>query len=302
MKILHVWDQAGVSCLLALYQRKLGHQADVIMREEFSAGMLELYGLTEKMVFLNEKIDPLSPIRKAYYRLPKQVQGTIRPLKRKMRSLRFYFQVSKMAHSYDVIHIHSCWMAVFLLPFKKKIIHWHGDECRVKPCLTPKFKWLLTHFFIKFYSRNHEMYVSTPDILSCVPKSVWLPNPVDINLFHERNLSKPNTALYCLNWYEDGSHAQKIAKAEELDLTILDRRNAKNWIRHEYFADYLAAFEFYIDRQAIPSLSKTALEALSLGLKVVQGWDNKIIEGLNPRHDPEVCARRTLEIYERLLA
>ena len=29
-KILHLWDQAGVSCILAKYQRKIGYQVEVI--------------------------------------------------------------------------------------------------------------------------------------------------------------------------------------------------------------------------------------------------------------------------------
>lgn len=33
MKILHVWDQAGVASILAKYQKKLGHDSEVIRRE-----------------------------------------------------------------------------------------------------------------------------------------------------------------------------------------------------------------------------------------------------------------------------
>jgi len=34
-KILHVWDQAGVACVLAKYQRRLGHDVKVIKRAGF---------------------------------------------------------------------------------------------------------------------------------------------------------------------------------------------------------------------------------------------------------------------------
>ena len=34
-KILHIWDQAGVACVLAKYQRRIGHDVKVIKRASF---------------------------------------------------------------------------------------------------------------------------------------------------------------------------------------------------------------------------------------------------------------------------
>lgn len=43
-------------------------------------------------------------------------------------------------------------------------------------------------------------------------------------------------------------------------------------------------------------LSKTALEALACGLKVIT-WKGKIIEGLPPENHPENVAKRIFNIY-----
>lgn len=302
LKILHVWDQAGVSCLLALYQRKLGHQADIIIREEYSSGIAETYGLTGQMFFLREKIDKTTTVRRVYYQLPKVMQSFIRAAKFKLRSLRFFVIVMKKAKHYNVLHIHSRWMCIFFVPFKKKIMHWHGDDCRRKPTFKPRLKRWITRLFIHFYSKHHIMYVSTPDLLEEVPNSRWLPNPVDLNHFHKRSCSLGNTACYTHNWYETGEHAHKLALTNGWKLTILDRAAPKQeWIPHQLFPQYLASFEYFIDRQKIHSLSKTALEALALGLKVVQGWDGKIVTKLDPQHHPLTCALRTLKIYRETL-
>ena len=45
MNILHIWDQAGVACVLAKYQRKAGHNAKVIKTEaDDPFGFLKFYG------------------------------------------------------------------------------------------------------------------------------------------------------------------------------------------------------------------------------------------------------------------
>jgi len=301
MRILHVWDQAGVSCLLALYQRKLGHVADIIMREEFSAGMMEYYGLTEKYFYMAEKIDKTTTKRKAYYKLPEPIRNYVRSIKRKLRSIRFHLKVREAAKNYDIVHIHSSWISLLFIPFKKKIIHWHGDDCRKQPSLKPRFKKWLTRLFILIYSRFHTMYVSTPDLLRDVPNAEWLPNPVDLDHFSNRTSFHPRTALYTHSWYESGDHAKFLAVLYGLNLTVLDRTIHTNWIPHKDFPVYLGKFDVFIDRKEIPSLSKTGLEALALGMVVVQGWDYKVIQGLDRKHHPEICAKRVIEIYEEIL-
>ena len=46
-RILHIWDQASVSCVLAKYQRKIGHEVSVIKRDGFDKfGIMHFYNET----------------------------------------------------------------------------------------------------------------------------------------------------------------------------------------------------------------------------------------------------------------
>jgi glycosyltransferase involved in cell wall biosynthesis len=214
--------------------------------------------------------------------------------------LKVYWFAIKNKDRYDLIHVHSMWHVLFFMPLKPKIFEFHGDDVRKKPTMYSWLRRLPARLFIRFYSKSHELYVSTPDLLSDVPNSVWLPNIVDTEHFTPvLNLRVPNSALYCSAWYEDGTHAVNFAKQHNLDLTILDRKS-NEWIDHRDFPEYLNKFEYYIDRVNIPSFSKTALEALACGLKVVD-WTGKVHEGLPDYHKPENVVALTLSIYEEAL-
>lgn len=96
MKILHIWNQAGVASILAKYQRKLGHEAEVIKRGGFDCyGIEEFYGTT-------------------IYRC---------------RASKWYYYAVKKCREFDIIHVHSL---SGLVPFirKPKVLHFHGDDLR----------------------------------------------------------------------------------------------------------------------------------------------------------------------------
>ena len=56
---------------------------------------------------------------------------------------------------------------------------------------------------------------------------------------------------------------------------------------------------YYIDRTSPESLSKTALEALACGLKVIR-WDGRVVSGLPEDHRPERVAEVVWRIYGRV--
>ena len=102
MKILHIWDVAGVAYVLAKYQRKDGHHVKVYMR----------------------KIFDLFEIGK-FYDEPQITCG----------AFRFIINSIFMARHYDIIHVHSIWKTVPLIKilFRKKIIlHYHGTSTKHK--------------------------------------------------------------------------------------------------------------------------------------------------------------------------
>lgn len=295
LKILHVWDQAGVAALIAKYQRRLGHEAVVVKRYGFDGLSIgKLYGThtipKRKYVALGSKVPSLlNPVKKV-----------LRTILKQHRTLQFYITIRRLAKNYDILHIHSQYRTLFFTLSTRKIFEFHGDDARKTPSFQNPIDQLLTRLFLRVFHRLERFYVSTPDLTKDVPDSQWIPNPVDTELFVSVNPKKPNGhALYVHNWYETSEAAKKIAEAHDWKLTILDRAKHE-FVRYEDMPFYLSQFEYFIDRHAIPSLSKTALEALALGLRVVN-WKGEIVEGLPECHMPENVAKRTLKIYEELL-
>ena len=101
MKILHLNDQAGVSCVLAKYQNKLGNIAKVIKVSDDKFGIYEYY--------------------RDYVQL--------------VREDEFIAKSLQEAKYYDAIHVHSSFGMVFYLRMKygtskKIILHYHGTDIR----------------------------------------------------------------------------------------------------------------------------------------------------------------------------
>jgi hypothetical protein len=96
MKILHVWDCAGVSSILAKYQKKLGYDVKVLMRQSSDKlGISEFYGNTTDLT-----------------------------------GREFIKTAVRLSKDYDVIHIHNLPNIIPMIrlrhPRKKIIIHYHG--------------------------------------------------------------------------------------------------------------------------------------------------------------------------------
>jgi hypothetical protein len=118
---------------------------------------------------------------------------------------------------------------------------------------------------------------------------------VDTELFHEssKNTKKSNSAL-AFYYHSDQTKANQYAQKYGLFLRILERE-----IPHKELPQIFKEHEYYIDQTEIPSLSKTALEALACGLKVIR-WDGKLVEKLPTEHKPENVAKKVWEIYRQL--
>ncbi len=234
MRILHVWDQAGVAGILAKYQRKLGHEAVVIKRAGHDPyGFSSVYGY---------KLIECSP-------------------------LRFYLHAAREAGGYDIVHVHSLYKLIPCLKLRGKpaVLHFHGSEVRGRRH-SP-----LVELAVKL--ADHVL-VSTPDLLSLLPEAEWLPNPVDTELFH------PNVKP--LEGYEG-------------------QGTRPDHLPYKLMPNYLKSLSAYLQLQSkYRSLNKTSLEALAVGTPVI--WNGlRIMPPLPDIHKPEKVARRTIEIYERVL-
>jgi len=212
----------------------------------------------------------------------------------------FILKCLKRARNYDIIHVHSLFKIVPFLKVlydKPVIIHFHGSDIRDK--WKSNFKW---------FKRADRILVSTEGLLFGAPdNSIWIPNPVNTERFKHRD---PNFVYHkdCAFTFSYGAddEARRIANKFNWNLDIIPKG-----IPHKDLAEFMAKYEFYIDLKrdfkgrllplkGIPSLSKTALEALSVGLKVI-AKDGKIREGLPDRNRPENVVKVIYDIYEDLL-
>ncbi|MEM4691288.1 MAG: glycosyltransferase [Desulfurococcaceae archaeon] len=257
MKILHIWNTAGVASTLAKFMDRIyGSRSTVIYRRVFDKFGHTIYG---ELMDCGAKEFVLRAV---------------------LRSLK-----------YDIIHIHSLDKLVpiirILNPRKPIVLHYHGSEIRGKWMIRKKF-WNIP---------NVVVLVSTKDLLNGAPEHViYLPNPVDTDIFHPNPaiVRKPRSAL-AFRYYIDEVKVRKYAEKYGLELTILEREYP-----YLEMPRLLSSYEFFIDRTEIPSLSKTALEALACGTKVIR-WDGEIIDHLPEEHKPENVVRKLYDIYRIMI-
>lgn len=132
LKILHVNDAAGVAGSLAKYQTRLGHNVSVVVRDGYdSCGLQRYYSMSVVG--------------------PKRHKGI---LWRSLSVLWFYCYVAWCGRKFDVIHIHSQYLVWFFLPFKNKVIEFHGTDVRRYPSKRWGIDIAVTSLFLKLYSRG----------------------------------------------------------------------------------------------------------------------------------------------------
>jgi len=265
MKVLHIWNTAGVGSIIAKYMDRLfGTESLVVYRRAF-----DRYGVT--------------------------TYGELWDCGAKMFTLKCLLKVRK----FDIVHIHSFDKIVPLVklfyPKKPIVLHYHGSDIRGKWSLRRKY-WSKANALI--YSTLDLADNETPK------HAIYMPNPVDTEVFYPSAVkSTPKTAFHVS--YNADDVALKYAQQYNLKLTIYDRTKnggiphskfPKILCQYEYYID--------VKRDAagillkVP-LSKTALEALACNLKVIT-WNGRIIEGLPSQNLPENVARQIFAIYSKI--
>jgi len=267
LKILYIWDIGGDSYLAAKFQRKIGHEADVIKNSGYNPyGLVEFYGGKEfKTIFWVGE---------------------------------FYAYSILKAKRYDLIHVHCLYKMIPILrrlyPDKKIILHYHGTDCRVTPLDKRK----------KAEKMSDMVLLSTPDLKEYVPEGIYVPNPIDTELFKFKksqsdnaftilvrknkvqliqNYLKENNFMIDFKVHEAGLHPTPYSKMPEL------------FHKYGIYID----LKFTCDKSIIPTLSNTGRQALSCGLKVLN-HELKLLQGLPNEHYPENVAKKLEEIYAEL--
>lgn len=263
-RILHVWDQAGVACTLAKYQRKLGHNADVIKRDGFDTfGIMDFYG--EKTF--------KTLIGRGFLKL-----------------------AMKYAENYEIIHIHDLIKLVPLIrkkyPDKTIILHYHGSLLR-NTSADKRFD---------AESKVDKILVSTPDLTKFVD-GTYLHNPVDIEHFSPRPVKENNLALSSMTLDENEQVLTKLLKSNEISLKLEAMSRKEKPVPYSNMPNSLANYEYLVDLKLVynnnpmPAYGLLGLQALSIGLKVIN-HEYKITQGLPQEHYPDKVVEKLMKIYE----
>jgi hypothetical protein len=274
LRILHIWDQAGVACTLAKYQRLIGHESSVLVMNG-----VDKYGIYDFYKNCCTKLDPSEFLRSSL----------------------------SETESADVIHIHSR-SDIFIEVYrkfrksKKIILQYHGTDvrgfkgntlrgmdpgrklfARTRRAISKirKRYHLLKLGYLRSASTEAQKIsdttlVSTPDLLSLVIGGVYLPVPIDTDHFKNYGRrTEQEKAIFINTEVTDTSQALGYCKSSssiDLDIEVYDRTNKPIMFKDmpKFLNNYDVYVDIrYVDIRILENLSKTALESLACGLRVL---------------------------------
>ncbi|HDY88498.1 MAG TPA: hypothetical protein ENH82_10375 [bacterium] len=275
MRILHIWNTAGVASLMSKYLEKHGHRSEVIMRKSHDPfGMTEYYGHASTDLSGPEFID----------------------------------HAVVMAKFYDVIHLHGLYRIAAqiktLYPEKKVVLQHHGTE--LSQCEDDDLR-------LESYKSCDAIIASTMDLSSLLSKNgvehYLLDNAVDTEIFKPMdNINKSELALmFDIRYLDTESSLKFVNSRVDWDAFLVDREESH--IEYKEMPRYLNAFKRYIDVKCYEwtkghpgkAYSKTGREALACGLEVLN-YRGDIVKGLPAKFTPEVMVEKLIGIYEKCSA
>ncbi|MHA1770219.1 MAG: glycosyltransferase [Candidatus Thorarchaeota archaeon] len=236
LRVLYLENTAGALTAVADWLHENGHMAKIIIRRH-----LDMYGLTLR-----------SPTAIA-------VNG----------SPQFFQEIRKQIKKMKPTHIHvntsitALAVARSVAPYTPIVFHYHGSEVRGRKFVHPEVQLLAD-----------KIIVSTADLRKY---GEWYPCPISKE-FYYRGGRKKGTAVIIISKAVPKDPIEKvkeICQAKNLQLTIIDCRKG-DWISSDDMPSFLSQFEYYLDVRGLPyqgTISKTAMEAMSVGCKILHETD-----------------------------
>jgi hypothetical protein len=265
MKILHVWDQAGVACVLAKHHRRMGHDVSILKRAGYDPfGISQFYG------------EPLLD----------------------MDGKSFLKHAVKQAAGYDIVHVHTIYKVIPELrkkyPDKRLVLQYHGSEVRGRQS---------DPFRAEAEKKSDAIIGSTQDLKDYVDGIAYVPNPVDTEHFKPDG-RLGDRAFTISRSITDTKWMLDYLKMNNVDLEVETVERSANPIPYAQVPDFLKQYGIYVDIRYIDgillaNLSKTGLESLACGLSVLN-HKLEYVRELPEEHRPRAVAGSMLEIYNQL--
>ena len=299
MHIIHIEPVGGVSFMLAAEQRRR-HDVDVIYRyvnDPFRIG--DYYGYPGYMSILDTILDYVRRwrARRTPYRIGGGNSRGIQFGRKVAYNTGYLSMIHRRCRDHrGIIHVHSSY---YMLPFLRKsaphariIMHYHGTDRRAG---NPEE--LAMHE--KYADR---IIVSTPDLLHNDDHAIWLPNPIDLDLFRPQGKPLyPDTAL-CITWLPCDT---EVAVQRELNMTAphltLHRHDRLRYpVPYVQMSAFLGRYGYYLDVKGLDgsivmqSNSMIGLQAQAVGCRT---FLNRHLVDVHKTHDASRIARRLDSIY-----
>ncbi len=265
MNILHIWDQAGVACILAKHHRRMGHRVRILKRAGYDPfGISQFYG--EPLLDMDGKA--------------------------------FLKYAMKEVAGYDVVHVHTVYKIIPGLRKKyrdkKLVLHYHGSEARERQG---------DPLQAEAESKADAVVGSTADLKDFAGNIVQVPNPVDTE--HFTSGTGPNGRAFTIRTTRgDTQWVLDYLKSNNIDLQVevVDREASP--IPYAQVPAFLKQYGVYVDIKYIDgtllhAMSKTGLESLACGLSVLD-HELRYAKGLPEEHRPDVAAGKVLGIYDTI--
>lgn len=182
------------------------------------------------------------------------------------------FIMKKLLEDHEIVHTYNTRFPNHPLPYdylfsklrgKKIVVHFHGTDVR-KFHDKPAVRYLLRH--------AKTQIVSTPDLLQyCPSHAVWLPNPVDSNIFKPLP-QEPHDSLRVLTYYRSstpentefvkGVVERLRAKGYRIELKIIGLPPVGTFVPHEKMPEVYAWCDVFVNELVLPYQGLTGVEAM----------------------------------------
>jgi hypothetical protein len=243
---------------------------------------------------------------------------------------------AKNAH---IIHVHSAEQLVIKIRkaygnSKKIVLHYHGTDIRglknknnanssiiqntttrtksIAAKVKNRFRLMQMGYYrslrIESQRLANEILVSTPDLLSLLPHAKYLPNPVDVDHFSKddttHNKVNNNNALTIKTEIGNSQKVLEYCKKNNIDLKIDVFDRTKSPLLYEEIPNFLKKYNIYVDirianDKILENFSKTALESLACGLKVLN-YKLEYLDKFPEIHNPVNVVNQLENIYNKI--
>jgi hypothetical protein len=308
MKILHINDQAGVACILAKYQRMKGQESKVL-----SYNKIDKFGILK---YYKDYVDIVERDNFIKYCISEAKNANVIHIHSKEEL------VIKMRKTFG--------------NSKKIILHYHGTDIRNPATSTisnstlqniksksksfvAKGRYRVSLIQMGYYKSVQklriesqkladEILVSTSDLLSLLPNAKYLPNPVDVEHFSKDNNVRKNrsnnNALTIKTETGNIERTLQYCKENNINLKIDVFDRTKTPLLHQEIPNLLKKYDTYVDIKIVndkilESLSKTGLESLACGLKVLN-YKLEYLDKLPEMHNPTKVVDQLETIYKKV--